>query len=199
MKKAEIGTKVWNIGIIGMDKGEGVTSLAVGLASYLHEVRCMKTALVELNTDGDFDEIREVYFGKECFENPFQIFKIFYYPAVTKGQYAKICNMRYECIVTDFGSQYQKYMEDFMRCDLKIVLGSVNLWKYRKYMEFYEYIKDFPGVRNWLFLLSGDEEDICMLHAKYDLSILNREFFGNPYNISTKESEYYEKILRGQL
>jgi hypothetical protein len=186
-----------NIGILGIDKGEGATALSVGLSTYLHDVRCKKTTMVEMNEEGEFSGIRDSYFGRDYHKTPFEIFKINYYPGVTREQYIKICNMGYECIVTDFGYGYRKSMEDFLRCDKKIVLGSINLWKYKKFVEFLEYIKNFPGVGNWLFLLSGDEEDIKQIQAKYSIQTMNKKFFQNPYHIAEKEAEYYEKILHG--
>lgn len=186
---------IYNIGILGIDKGEGVTSLAVGLASYLHEVRCRKTAMVEMNGEGEFSEIRSTYYGADCKEIPFEIFKVSYYPGVTKGQYAQICNMGYDVVITDFGHKYNRIMEDFLRCDRKIVLGSINLWKYSKYLKFYEYTKNFPGVGNWQFLLSGDREDIRMIQAKHGICVFEKQFFMNPYYVSEKEAEYYESIL----
>lgn len=195
MKRILDESNLFSIGILGIDKGEGVTSLAVGLATYLQEIKCRKTAMVEMNTEGEFDDIRNTYFGKNYQETPFEIFKINYYPGVTKGEYAKICNMGYDCMVTDFGFRYQKSMEDFLRCDKKIVLGSINLWKYRKYLEFYEYTRNFPGVGSWVFLLSGDEDDIRMVRIKHNVAVMNKEFFMNPYRISEAETAYYEMIL----
>lgn len=194
MRKHLEEKELLHIGILGIDKGEGVTSLAVGMASYLQGMRCKKTAMLEMNTEGEFADIRTTYFGKNYKETPFEIFKTSYYPGVTKGEYAKICNMGYDCIVTDFGFSYQKSMEDFLRCDKKIVMGSINLWKYRKYLEFYEYTKNFPGVGNWIFVLSGDDEDIRMIRARHDIIAVNKQFFMNPYRITQQEADYYENI-----
>lgn len=196
MKRCVEKTELYNIGIIGIDKGEGVTSLAVGLASYLQEMRCQKTALAEMNREGSFDDIRDTYFGKGYRENPFEIFKVDYYPGASKGQYARICNMGYQCIVTDFGNEYVRCMEDFLRCDKKVVIGSVNLWQYRKYLEFYEYVKNFPGLRNWIFVLSGDGEDIQMMRTKFGIKAVNKQHIMNPYQISESEMAYYELILK---
>lgn len=195
MKKLCGDMGVYSVGILGIDKGEGVTSLAVGLASYLQELRFRQTAMVEMNREGEFEEIRDTYFGKECKEAPFEIFKINYYPGVTRNQYARICNMGYDCVVTDFGHDYRNSMEDFLRCDRKIIMGSINLWKYRKYLEFYEYIKNFPGVGTWQFILSGDEEDIRMIRAKHGIEVMCKQFFINPYHISEIEEAYYKRIL----
>lgn len=195
MKETFGENRLLNIGIVGIDKGEGVTSLSVGIASYLQEVRCKRVAMAEMNKEGEFEQIKNTYFGKNHHEIPFEIFKIHYYSGVTKAQYSKICNMGYDCIVTDFGFDYQKAMEDFLRCDKKIVMGSVNLWKYQKYLEFYEYAKSFPGIGKWLFLLSGDEDDIKMIRVKHNIEVMNKKFFMNPYGISETEAVYYEAIL----
>lgn len=195
MKKTYSESRLFSIGIMGMDRGEGVTALAVGLASYLQEVRCKRVALAEMNGESSFEQIKDTYFGKNYHEIPFEIFRIHYYPSITKAQYSKICNMEYDCIVTDFGCDYQKSIEDFLRCDKKIVMGSVNLWKYQKYLEFYEYAKNFPGIGKWLFLLSGDEDDIKMIKGKHNIEVMNKKFFLNPYGISETEAVYYEAIL----
>lgn len=197
MRKILKESSLLNVGIIGIDKGEGATSLAVGMASYLQEVRCKRVALAEMNRSGEFYEIRNTYFGTDYREIPFEIFRVDYYPGMTKERYAQVCNMGYDCIVTDFGSVYQRAMEDFLRCDRKIVVGSVNLWKYGKYLEFHEYTKNFPGVGNWLFLLSGDEDDIRMIKTKHNIRVMNKEFYMNPYSVSEEEAVYYETILEG--
>lgn len=195
MKRALEENGLLNIGILGIDRGEGVTSLAVGLASYLQEVRCKHVAVAEMNGEGELEKIRDTYFGKNYKETPFEIFKVNYYPGVTKGQYAKICNMDYDCMVTDFGCGYQKSMEDFLRCNRKIIMGSVNLWKYEKYLEFHEYTKNFPGRGRWRFILSGDEDDIKMIRVKHNIEVIHKKFFMNPYKISDTEAVYYEELL----
>lgn len=186
---------MYNIGIVGIDKGEGVTSLAVGMSTYLHEARCKKTAMVEMNEDQEFCDIRSCYYGENYEGNPFELFKVNYYPGVTKGEYARICNMGYDVVITDFGSSYNRIMEDFLRCDKKIVVGSINLWKYRKYLEFMEYVKNFPGMGSWTFLLSGDEQDIRMIQTKHGTKALEKKFFSNPYVVTQMEAGYYERIL----
>lgn len=64
MRKHLEEKELLHIGILGIDKGEGVTSLAVGMASYLQGMRCKKTAMLEMNTEGEFADIRTTYFGK---------------------------------------------------------------------------------------------------------------------------------------
>lgn len=55
MKKTYSESRLFSIGIMGMDRGEGVTALAVGLASYLQEVRCKRVALAEMNGESSFE------------------------------------------------------------------------------------------------------------------------------------------------
>ena len=78
MRKHLEEKELLHIGILGIDKGEGVTSLAVGMASYLQGMRCKKTAMLEMNTEGEFADIRTTYFGKNYKETPFEIFKTSY-------------------------------------------------------------------------------------------------------------------------
>ncbi len=186
------------VGIMGTGAGEGVTSLVIGLGAYLRKKRGWRVALAEMNESSAFAKIRQAYYGSGYEKNPFEIMKVTYCERAAGTYYTKLCNMEYDCVIADFGADHGRGMEDFLHCDRKIVLASANLWKYEQYLQFHARICEIPGVENWLFLMTGDKEDLDMLRKKHGLNIGEHRYYSNPYQVGKEGEEYYEQVIGGK-
>ena len=122
------------IGITGCYAGAGATHLAIALANLCGSKYKAATAYLEFHKR---DEIRLLmtdatlpYAQKEnrC-RTYFRIHDVDYYPATGRDEFPALLNLGYRYLVLDFGSLSEADLTEFLRCDKKIIIGSVAPWK----------------------------------------------------------------------
>ena len=80
----------------------------------------------------------------------FTIYDVDYYPAVSIGEIPQILNHGYCYLLYDFGVLTEANYNEFLRCDRKIVIGSLAPWKEQIYsINFYR-----AEIRGRLLLFS---------------------------------------------
>ena len=55
----------------------------------------------------------------------FRIHDVDYYPATGRDEFPALLNLGYRYLVLDFGSLSEADLTEFLRCDKKIIIGSV--------------------------------------------------------------------------
>ncbi len=192
-KKIIHAAKSQTIGIISGKKGEGVTTMSIAMATYLSGVKMKKAAIVEFCGNGDIKKIAKTYFA--CEKDKFSIFNVDYYSVKNKEKLSLIYNEDYEFIIVDFGSFYKKNIGEFIRCQIKIVMGSVNIWRFQEYLEVCQFIKEIPGSKKWLHILSGDELDIKSCLKGKAITGVNRISINDPYVVENKHVEFFQSMI----
>lgn len=66
----------------------------------------------------------------------FRLHGVDYYPNLAPDAVPRLLNMGYDYLILDLGSLNESAAAEFLRCDRKIVLGSLALWKAWSYEEF---------------------------------------------------------------
>lgn len=124
----------------------GVTHLVMSLANYSVSHRRRRTAVVELS-------------GNHAIENltgeggSFKWNRIDCYPNQTRNGIADVINEDYEVIIFDMGSSYYRIRTELLRCDQKLVLGSLAPWRKMEYIRFaLEEMEEDRYARNMIFL-----------------------------------------------
>lgn len=181
------------IGIISGKKGEGVTTMSIAMATYLSGVKMKKTAIVEFYGNGDIKKIAQSYFAAE--KDKFRILNVDYYDVRDKEKLSFIYNKDYEYIIVDFGAFYKKNIEEFIRCQIKIVMGSVNIWRYSEYLEMCRFTKEIPGSSKWLHILSGDEKDIKSYLKGKSIVGISRISIEDPYVVENRHVDFFQSII----
>lgn len=141
------------IGIAGSSRGVGVTHFSIMTANYLYGVKNRRTVVLEWNDSGDFQRIEEI-----CCKNPvpkptsetFNILEVSYVKRAGKTELLKCINQEYDAIVIDFGSDFKKIREEFLRCNRKILIGSFSEWKIGAFIALISGKKSKDG--RWFFL-----------------------------------------------
>ncbi len=169
--------------------------MSISLAAYLSGVFRAKVALVEYNKSNDFSKIAKSYYGDIQKGEEFSLYKVDYYSYVNSEKISGILNKNYDYVIIDFGSDYQGCINEFMRCNQKIVMGSFFMWRYGEYLELCEYIESIEGSKNWLHILNGDIKYINAIEKRKKIKALKRINIDDPYVIGSAEIEYFDKII----
>ena len=168
------------------------------MASYLSGVKRLRTAAVEVGKGFDFEEIEEMYFGergKTTSGKGFSLYDVDYYHVDDISGIGWIYGEGYDCVVVDFGTEYEKYMEELIRCSVKIVLGSVNMWRYQKYLKLCTYLESITGSGRWFHIIGGDGDDVKKHLKRFGLSGAQRINIETPYIIGNKQLEFFQRII----
>ncbi|MFQ9933083.1 MAG: hypothetical protein ACLRVQ_01455 [Lachnospiraceae bacterium] len=182
------------IAIISGKEGEGVTTMAAAMASYISGIKRQRTAVVETGKGEAFKAMVHTLYGdKEM--TYFKLFDIDYYYMNHMADLGLICHKEYNYVIVDFGADYKRYEKELLRCTAKVVMGSVNPWRYENYLEVCSYINKLPGSDRWLHIISGDMEDIKTHLRTKSVTGIKRIPIDNPYIIENGQLDFFEKIL----
>lgn len=138
------------VGLIGTNRGVGVTYTGMLLAYYFSLEKVGKIAYLECNMHLDFDRLQEAYEWTREDEQSFSLDRISYYKQVSKKQIAHILNSDdFDYFILDFGTDYINSMEELIRCTDKVIIGGSAIWNQSKILEFLKTIEDISGGRGW--------------------------------------------------
>ncbi|MGN6715162.1 hypothetical protein [Anaerocolumna jejuensis] len=189
------------IGIAGTHKGVGVTHLGLMLTSCISEGIGLSTAFLHWPDSRDICLLRNHFFsadegisgiknisGKEGIfrsehlfnseqREEFTVSKASFYPGVGKESMAEILAQGYDCIVMDFGNAFKEHREEFLRCDKKIVVGSLTPWKRYCLEDFIAESEMITGSSDWIYVINFAAEREVAVAARS----LNRRFLPVPY------------------
>ena len=165
------------IGLIGINRGVGVTYTGMLLASYFGEEKRMKTAYLECNNHMDFEMLQGAYEWSNEKDNCFELDKTTYYKQVSYKQIPEILGQTYDCYILDFGTDYRDAIDEFIRCGNKIIVGGTAIWNRIRMVSFIKNMESIKGSRNWIHMIP---------HAKGSFirglcNETNRCFFSIPY------------------
>lgn len=186
------------IGIIGTHRGAGVTHTAIMLANYLSETFKRKTAILECNNHRDFSYIQMEYEGlthRVLGVPKFQINEVVYYKEVKDYEIANILSERYHYVILDLGTDMNENGNEFLRCNIKLVVSSLIEWKRPEFLSFLQNISHIPAKQSFEYLiLFGHKEEMLEIKRKYHVSIHGIPYEPDPYLLSKESLKLLEKF-----
>lgn len=135
----------------------GVTHLSIALCNYCTSKQKKKCAYLELHGRNEISQLvpeakllpskTKCINARDDFtitsqpglkERPcFRLNGVDYYPAITAEEIPALLNMRYDYLILDIGTLQEATFSEFLRCDRKLILGSLAPWKLWKYEAFF--------------------------------------------------------------
>ena len=129
----------------------------------------------------------------------FTIYGVDYYPLVDKQEIPVLMNAGYHYLIFVFGTISTDTFDELLRCDRKLILGSLAPWKD---VPLYDFCRKYPKEKQqtyFLFLvLFGEKQDIQTFSKKCTLSqrqVLSIPFIQNPFHITKEQFTFLEKLL----
>lgn len=181
---------------MGASARVGTTYLTILLASYMAGVFGKKTAVLEMNRHGDFLSIcrKQKKQQRECI--CFRLRGVDYYPFAAEGTIADCLNQGYECIVMDFGNEYLQGRKEFLRCQKKIVTGSLADWEMERFMDFMKWTQ-MDNAKDWMYAaFLGDGKNRKQAENVCRISIAKIPFLESPYWIDETVMRFFQEFLK---
>lgn len=168
------------IGIIGTHKGCGVTHLGILLANYLSEYAGCRTAFLECQPQKDIQYLQDYIFGETEDRQEREVFKIHqvtFHNNIKDQEIAEILGDAYDCVILDLGTDFLRYKNEFLRCDKRIIVSSLAIWKRHELERFVKSTEHIKFSNQWIYAIPfGQSKDI-----NKSVKDLKRKFYGVPY------------------
>lgn len=186
-------------GIIGTHTGAGATHFALLLCNYLSDYLGKKTAYVECFPHNELQYLEEMYCSKgnaTSYDESFLLHRIHYYKNIKENKLAEIIGLGYDCIVLDLGIDINKMKKEFIRCDRKIAITSLAIWKVKKLEDFMaktELIRDkikfdfgVPLIKSKVVKNFSRENKLTMFSIPYE---------PDPFALSHDTIKLFQRII----
>ena len=180
---------------MGVGRGVGTTHLTIMIGNYLANGLGKKVALLELNKNNAYSEIKHMKcskISKSCFE----VKGMDFYENISYEDIPKIMANNYNYLILDVSSNYILGRNEFLRSHKKIVVGSLSKWKAQEYLSCFENLQLISEISACRFLsLSKDCEVVKMVKDKYRVQIDQIPLEENPFYIGSNHIEWIRKII----
>jgi hypothetical protein len=152
-----------------------------------------------MNNTGAFLELKESYVdntNKYQELDNFAISLVTYYYNVQSDRVGKIYSKDYEYIIIDMGTDNLKQAEEFLKCNIKIIVGNFNPWKNKKFINFIEYFIAHDNLEKIKYLVRfGTCDDRRQIENVYHINIHATPFEPDPFLIHGCNFDFLDNLL----
>jgi len=196
-KKAEKSFK-GVMAIASLLPASGVTSLCLAIGKYLSDNK-VNSVLVELNSSGDFDRMREYLdeLGevKIQSENRFEANKLIFYPHAS--DFGEISRKGIDAIILDLGQlNTERKISQFNHADIRIIVCPYAPWKYKLFSECHKKIQS-PAKDEWIYAANTSQnyehQKLRKLLGSNRLVLYSS--VSNPFYLSTEDHKRMGSVL----
>ncbi|WP_099469639.1 hypothetical protein [Konateibacter massiliensis] len=200
MKRKKEKQGLQTIGIMGTERGVGVTHLAIMLGNYIHARWRADTAILEMNQSDALRELQRSYSVRDSpmtGEGSFHLSDVTYYSRLKERPLGSVYSAGHEWLIIDFGACHAEAAEEFVKCDKKLIVGNVTPWNSQKMVDCIEKLIAMDCKKQICYIARfGTESDISQIKDRYDISIYNAPFEPDPFLIHGYNFGFLEGLLR---
>lgn len=179
-----------------------MTHLAISLCNYCASKQRLRCALLELHGRDELITLCPETGGSAQFAagdtRPcFTLHNVDYYPRVYGGEIPSLLNRGYDYLIFDTGALDETDISEFLRCDRKLVLGSLAPWKRRKYEAFFEQFDRYTNLgEGFCYLVqTGVKETLSDFSKARNIDVHSVPFIGNPFRIDKELFPFFSALL----
>ena len=128
----------------------------------------------------------------------FRIHDVCYYPAVKKEYLPPLLNHGYRYLFLDMGSVAEADTAEFLRCDKKLIIGSLEPWKvdnYRKFLQSMQHIIN-PGEGFYYLTRTESPKRMQEFSKAYHIKMRSIPYLSNPFCIEKEYFSTLEELLK---
>ncbi|MBC7959400.1 MAG: serine/threonine protein kinase [Vallitaleaceae bacterium] len=188
--------KTVTIGMLGVANGVGVTHAAIMLAQVLSKNN--KVALIEFNDSKHFEAIMKVTQGESTLEKKQFVYnKVHYYMDTTYSQFLTNHREQFRFVILDLGSYDQlRDVDEFVRADVRIVVGHGMDWKIGEIERFYGVTRGYDPNNRWNYLIPFlDQKGIKDVKEVVGGKVFPLPYQMNPFSTTQEVKKIFEKLL----
>lgn len=192
------------LGIASVTPGLGSTHLCIALANYLASKKGCKTACLELNQSSSFKQLKinckpAVLQKSNSAHESFRIYDVDYYPNISKSDIPSLSNLGYDILILDFGFPEDAYLDEFYRCNKKLLISSAACWKRHELPAFLEAHPQIKKLESLSFMIPfATISDMLKIGKILDLpynKLHTIPFLLNPFHIEKEQFSFFEKLI----
>lgn len=185
------------IGLIGTHHGVGVTHTGLMLTFYMGEELGKKTAFLECNNHHDMSLIQAAYDWSREETYTFSFRQISCIKEASKNRIAEIYSDDYDCLILDFGTDFNSNREEFLRCGTKIVIGGQAEWDQQKLKRFARSVQTIRGSETWLHLIPfASVKTLAKLRNELGINIYAVPFEAEPTKLSRNSNLLFGELFQ---
>lgn len=186
------------IGVVGTCNGCGSTYIALLIANSLKRLGARKVICVDMSGKEEFAKI-----GKEdnrgnlgC--TSFRFKDVTYCCGRDSDNLIELFNEDYDHIVIDFGNKSGRHLKEFLRCDIKLVVGLVSPWKAECFGQYLKNNEEIIKKGKWryIFNLASDMNGKKM-RGRYGIKGINVGYEEVFYDVKQRNFEKIIALLEG--
>lgn len=186
------------IGVCSTHECAGATHFCLLLATYFSEWLGLKTVYVDFNGKTGISYLQDFFLrGKEEKSSNFTVGRIDFYSSENLYRISEIIGEGTDCIILDIGHAFLDNRNEFLRCDIKVVLSSLAVWKQDKLRHFIEKVKDSFEITDWRYVIPfADEKAIKEGIRNYRINLYQMPYQPDPFTINTATIRFFDRILQ---
>ncbi|MGN0374140.1 MAG: hypothetical protein ACI4EN_01465 [Butyrivibrio sp.] len=183
------------IGIIGTSPGVGVTHFGLMLAVFLTAVKGYRVAMAEQNESVCLRQA-EIILKNLKNKKTRRIFnKISIFTQTEELTLSQIISMDFDCVIIDYGCNYEAARTGFLMCHRKLVVGSLSWWKIRSYVTFLINTGNESSGGCWTFLANAPvSEGIHYISRELKIRIIGIPYEPDPFRLGSGSVEFFRKL-----
>jgi hypothetical protein len=180
------------IGILGCSAGTGVTHLAIALSNYLASDLGKKTALIEMGQQYALSGLAPMGVGEG-----FAVGDVHYFPHVEFHKMGHIMNQNYQYLILDLGKDSNEARAEWLRCDGKIIVGSLSPWRKNVFYDVTKRIVHTLGDTGKCTFLSlfGDRVDNKKYSRAMRVPIKSIPYIADPFQPEKEVKTFLQTIV----
>ncbi len=183
-------------GLLGINRGVGVTYTGMLLASYFAREKRFRTAYLECNNHTDFELLRGAYEWSKENESSFSLDKITYFKQVAFSCIPEILGDDYDCYILDFGTNYTDAMDEFIRCGNKIIIGDIAIWNQIRMVSFIEDMENMKGSKHWLHMIPYAKDNLIKrISIETKRNFLRIPYESDPTSLSKDTHKLFHSLF----
>lgn len=119
-----------------------------------------------------------------------------YYPRVAASELPSLLNQGYDCLILDSGSVAETDLSEFLRCDRKLVLGSLAPWKRWQLEDFFNRFGSAASLGEGFFTLlrEGSQGDLNRFAREHHVATRAVPFIQDPLRIEKQHFAFLEEL-----
>lgn len=183
------------LGLLGCGHGVGVTQLAISLCSYCASKQRKSVAYVELHTRGEIAQLvpESALHYEDC---RFRLHGVDYFPRMSESGIPALLNRGYDYLILDVGSLDEANVPEFLRCDRKLVLGSLAPWKSWQYEAVIQHFYSINLGEGFDYLVQmGMNEHVRRFSKAHHIAMSQVPFIQNPFRIEKELFPFLERRI----
>lgn len=192
--------------MIGLEAGAGVTHLSIALCSYCASKLGKRTAYLELHARNEISSVcpkTERSDDPESVSSCFRLHGVDYYSTMDSRTIPSLLNQGYDYLIFDSGSFTETDLSEFLRCDRKLILGSLAPWKSEKIQEFFYLLESNHiqlGESSYYLMQTGNKRDLLNFSKSRHIPVQHVQavpFIKNPFCIEKEQFPFLQDLLTG--